>query len=165
MAHMNIKEPYHLTEWVPRAVAHQKGRLFTCGRPGRGTFERRREPVDSKTLNRWVEGLPRQGTVHIVSLLGSKKDGYSEFGYYPFRPAMEPGTKPTFQEWLTDRYGARFVVHEFPTVDARPVPPHVLQEAVSCVVSLLEKGSTVVVMDSAGSERTARVCEKIATRK
>jgi hypothetical protein len=165
MAHMNIKEPYYLTEWVPRAVAHQKGRLFTCGRPGRGTLGTRRQRVDDERLNRWMESLLRQGTVHIVSLLGSKKDGYSEFGYYPFRSAMEPGTKPTFQEWLTERYGSRFVVHEFPTVDARPVQPHVLEGTVSCVVSLLEKGSTVVVVDSAGSERTARVCEKIATKK
>ena len=165
MAQVNMKEPCNLTEWVPRIVTHQEGRVFTCGRPGRRTSGRGREPADSETLNRWVEGLPRQRSVHIVSLLGSKKDGYSEFGYYPFRSARECGTKPTLQEWLTERYGSRFVVHEFPTVDARPVPPHVLAEAIGCVMGQLERGSTVVVVDSAGSERTARVCKKIGTKK
>lgn len=162
MLQMDLQEPYNLTEWIPRSVAHRKGRLFTCGRPGRGTFRRRRVLVDDETLERWVKGLPEPGTVHLVSLLGSKKDGYSEFGYYPFRSAMQSGTKPTFQAWLTHRYGSRFIVHEFPTVDARGVPPHILKRATSCILGLLENGSTVVVVDSAGSQRTARVCEEIA---
>jgi len=97
-----------------------------------------------------------------VSLLGSKPDGYSEFGYYPFRSEKELGTKPTFQEWLAQHYGSRLIVYEFPTVDLSPVPAGILKEATSRILSLLKKGSKVVVVDSAGSERTARVCEKIA---
>jgi len=165
MLRMNPQEPYNLAEWVPRDAVHEGGRLFTCGRPGRGTIGRRRERVADETLEQWVRGLPGQGIVHLVSLLGSKKDGYSEFGYYPFRSAKECGTNPTFQEWLTHRYGSRLIVHEFPTVDARGIPPPVLTGARRCVLGLLEKGSTVVVVDSAGSQRTARVCEGIAARK
>lgn len=165
MLQMEFQEPYNLTEWVPRTVAHQKGQLFTCGRPGRGTFGRRRVRVDDETLKRWVRGLPEVDVVHLVSLLGSKKDGYSEFGYYPFRSAKESGTTPTFQEWLAEHYGSRFILHEFPTVDATGVPQHILKEARACVLGLLEKGSTVVVVDSAGSQRAARVCEQIAVKK
>ena len=165
MLHTDSREPYNLAEWIPRTVATQRARLFTCGRPGRGTYGRRRVRVDDETLKQWMKGLPEADVVYLVSLLGSKNGGYSEFGYYPFRSAMESGTKPTFQEWLTDRYGSHFIVYEFPTVDARGVPPHILKRATSCILRLLEKGSTVVVVDSAGSQRTARVCEGIAGRK
>jgi hypothetical protein len=116
-----------------------------------------------------VKGLPEAEVLHIVSLLGQKKDRYSEFAYYPFRSSKEAGDKPTFQEWLDQRYGRHFVIHEFPTTDAMGIEPQVLQQAKSCVIELLGKNQTVLVIDSAGSERTARVCEavgleRVATR-
>lgn len=67
--------------------------------------------------------------------------------------------KPTFQEWLDQRYGQRFLVHEFPTVDARGIPPDVLDMVTRCVRNLIAEGSTVVIVDSAGAERSSRVCE------
>jgi len=112
-----------------------------------------------------VKGLPEAEILHIVSLLGKKTSGFSEFGYYPFRSSKEAGAKPTFQEWLDQRYGPRFVVHEFPTVDARGIPPNVLEAVTSHVLQLVEKGCTVVVVDSAGCERTARICEAIGYKR
>ncbi len=112
-------------------------------------------------IDLWARGLPKADVMQIVSLLGRKKDGFSEFSYYPFRSAREPGTKPTFEDWLNDRYRERFVVHEFPTVDAQGIPPDVLDGATQRVRSLLKAGRTVIVIDSAGAERTARVCEAI----
>jgi hypothetical protein len=96
-----------------------------------------------------------------VSLLGKKTNGYSEFGYYPFRSSKEVGDKPTFQQWLDERYDRRLVVHEFPTVDAQGIPPDVLKAVTRCVLDLIAKGRTVVIVDSAGAERTARVCAAI----
>jgi hypothetical protein len=122
-------------------------------------------PVDNDTINRWVRGLPEPAVVHLVSLLGQKSDGYSEFGYYPFRSAKECGTKPTFQEWLEEHYPRRFIVHEFPTVDAKGIKPTVSRQAQDCLLELLEGGNTVVLVDSMGKERTARICEKIAYKK
>lgn len=133
-------------------------RLFTCGRPGRASFGRSRNPVSEKVIHAWVGGLPGAPEVHIVSLLGRKKDGYSEFAYYPFRSCRESGDKPDFQGWLRQRYGCRFVVHEFPTTDAQGVPADLLRAVVAKLHDLIRRGSTVVIVDSAGAERTSRVC-------
>ena len=103
--------------------------------------------------------------LHIISLLGQKTTGFSEFGYYPFRSSEEVGTKPTFQEWLDKRYGRRFVVHEFRTTDGRGIPRDVLKDVTRHALDLIEKGSTVLVLDSAGAERTARVCEAMGYRR
>lgn len=162
---MPSNEPMNLSEWTPPTPALRCGRLLTCGRPGRATFGRDKGRVDDHTIDQWVEGLPRVQTLHIISLLGQKKGGFSEFGYYPFRSASEVGTKPTFQEWLDRRYGRRFVVHEFPTVDARGIPPDILKAVTRHVLGLIRNGSTVVVIDSAGAERTARVCEAIGYKR
>jgi len=94
-----------------------------------------------------------------VSLLGQKTTRFSECGYYPFRSSKEFGTKPTLQEWLDQRYGPRFAVHEFPTVDGRGIPSDVLTEVRGEVLNLIDNGNTVMVVDSAGAEQTARVCE------
>jgi hypothetical protein len=158
---MALKEPMNLREWRPATAVPQRGRLFTCGRPGRATFGRDRRLVNHKTIDQWVKGLPEAEVLHIVSLLGKKTNGFSEFGYYPFRSSKEAGAKPTFQEWLNQHYGPRFVVHEFPTVDARGIPPDVLEAVMRYVLDLIENGCTVVVVDSAGAERTARVCKAI----
>ena len=115
-------------------------------------------------MDEWVRGLPAAEVLHIVSLLGQKKGHYSEFAYYPFRSSKETGDKPTFQEWLNKRYGRRFVVHEFPTTDAMGIEPHVLTDAKRCVIELLGGNHTVLVIDSAGSERTSRVCEAVGAR-
>ena len=158
---MTPTEPINLQEWKGSAGAQQSGRLFTCGRPGRATYDTKILSGPDDIIDLWANGLPKAEALHIVSLLGRKRSGYSEFGYYPFRSAKEPGTKPTFQSWLDARYGPRFVVHEFPTVDREGIPKDALGLAGDCVLRLLRAGHTTVVMDSAGCERTARVCEAI----
>jgi hypothetical protein len=80
-------------------------------------------------------------------------------------PLGSEGSKPTFQEWLEKRYGSRFVVHEFPTVDASAIPHDVLTAVAADVRHLIENESTVVVVDSAGAERTSRICEAIGWKK
>ena len=115
--------------------------------------------VWNQLRSRTVAGLPDADPLHIVSLLGRKKDGYSEFSYYPFYSMMETDKSPTFQEWLDSRYERTFVVHEFPTIDAQGVPRAVLNAVTMFITPLLRNDSTVVLIDSAGAERTARVCE------
>jgi hypothetical protein len=155
-----MKEPINLREWRV-----SRGRLFTCGRPGRATFGTERRQIDNSTVDEWVSGLPGAETIYIVSLLGHKPRGYSEFEYYPFRSSKESGEKPTFQEWLHEHYGRRFVVHEFPTIDRTGIAPEVLTAAKRCVIELLGRDHTVLVVDSAGAERTARVCEAVAAKR
>lgn len=148
------QEPYNLREWRPKT-----GRLFTCGRPGRAIHGRKQCTITGETIDLWVNGLPSAETLHIVSLLGSKKDGYSEFAYYPFRSSHEAGPRPTFQAWLDCRYGGGFIVHEFPTVDTRAISHDTLNAVTACVRDLLANGYTVVLMDSAEAVRTRRVCK------
>jgi hypothetical protein len=152
---MSRVEPGNLREWRTDAP----GRVFTCGRPGRATFGTEKRSIGGDTIDQWVSGLPEADVLHVVSLLGRKPDGYSEFAYYPFRSEHEAGTKPTFQEWLSDRYGPRFEVHEFPTVDLQGIGADVLTRATSVIRDLVGRGEAVLVVDSAGAERTARVCE------
>jgi hypothetical protein len=155
-----MKEPINLREWLV-----SRGRLFTCGRPGRGTFGTERRQIHKTTIDEWVNGLPIADVIHIVSLLGYKPRGYSEFEYYPFRSSKESGEKPTFQEWLHEHYGHRFIVYEFPTIDRTGVAAEVLTAAKRCVIELLGHNRTVLVIDSAGAERTARVCEAVGAER
>lgn len=159
---MVVREPINLQEWKAPADRQAPGRLFTCGRPGRATYGRARVAVAEDVIELWESGLPQADVLHIVSLLGQKTTGLSEFSYYPFRSAKEEGTKHIFEDWLNKRYNRRrFVVYEFPTVDGRGIPRDVLNAAAGQVVRCLEEGNTTVVIDSAGAERTARVCEAL----
>ena len=159
---MLIKEPMNLREWVPLPAAPAYARLYTAGRPGRGTpgYGRIRRPVDDTIIDTWVAGLPGE-VLHIVSLLGQKTDGFSEYTYYPFRSCLEAGPKPTFQDWLQQRNDPRFLVHEFPTTDARGIEDDLMERVATCVRRLLLEGHAVLIIDSAGAERTARVCEHL----
>jgi hypothetical protein len=156
-----MSEPVNLREWKASAVEMAAGRLFTAGRLGRGTdgYKRERRAVDVAIIDRWVAGLPAAKVLYIVSLLGRKTDGFSEFAYYPFRSCRESGPRPTFQDWLNERYGDRFMVYEFPTTDACGIEAGVMEDLKSCLTRLLREGHTVLLIDSAGAERTARVCE------
>jgi hypothetical protein len=159
-----MAEPVNLREWRRRSrQTSEEGRLFTCGRPGRGTsdYGKTRKAVDVPIIDQWVEGLPHAEILHIVSLLGRKKDGYSEFAYYPFRSATETGSSPTFHEWLDSHCDRRFVVHEFPTIDAQGISRDVLDAVTTCISTLIQNSNVVVLIDSAGAERTARVCEAL----
>jgi hypothetical protein len=109
----------------------------------------------------WESGLPQTDVLHVVSLLGQKTTGLSEFSYYPFRSAEEDGPKPVFENWLNERYKRRFIVHEFPTTDGQGIPADVLEAAGRQVLECLKGGHITIVIDSAGAERTARVCEAI----
>ena len=160
-----MREPINLSEWEKPLKPQGRGRLFTCGRPGRFTFGREKRIINNETIDQWTHGLPQVECLYIVSLLGRKKNGYSEFSYYPFRSSKEVGAKPTFQDWLTERYGPRFIVHEFPTVDAMGVPYEIMKDLMHHIHDLIENGNTVLIMDSAGAERTARVCEAMGYKR
>lgn len=153
-------EPANLTEWVNLESEATGGRLFTCGRPGRAKYGTKRVDVDQGTIDLWVSGLP-EGQLHLVSLLGRKPDGFSEFGYYPFRSSTEKGGLPTMQEWFDERYEGKFRIHEIPTRDMQGIPAATLEMAGKLILKLIRAGEVIVVMDSAGAERTARVCESI----
>lgn len=85
--------------------------------------------------------------------------------YYPFRSSEESGTKSAFQDWLDKRYGRRFVRYELQTVDVRGIPPDKRKAVTRQELDLIENGSTALVLDSAGLERTVRVCKAMGYKK
>jgi len=161
----NIGEPCNLRRCKPEGTA-QRGQLFTCGRPGRSLG--RTASVPDESADCWVAGLPKANTVHLLSMLGTKEDGRSEYSFYTFRGSYENSRKPTFQTWLDSRHGAgKFLVHECPTVDAGPrsLSEKDIESIRAIVMPLLSRGETVVVFDSYGSERTGQFCKAMGFRR
>src|SRR5436309_1858049 len=139
-------EPHNKKRWQKRSSL-----LFTCARPR--IDESKNDPVDDKIVNQWVRDLPGQNTV-IVSLLGKKPNGKSEYSFYSFCG------RQTFQAWLNERYPDRSIqVIEHPTTDYEAIPSEVLAAAAADVSRLLAEGRTVVVVDSGGETRTGQLCE------
>lgn len=157
------KEPYRLYRCVPTTGTF-RGEFFTCARPGRS-----REPlvksVPDDWVDAWVKGLPCTEPIAILSLLGWKANGRSEFSFYSFRGSgeeTERPDRPTFQQWLDARYGTgRYRVIEFPTTDTKVVSSELLSRVGRTILSLLHSGETVVLMDSGGFSRTGAVCRFI----
>lgn len=122
----------------------------------------RRPSVADEVVDAWIAGMPSSTEeIIIVSLLGRKPDGLSEFSYYSFRggfdqPDDKPGS-PTWQEWLTERYGCKYRVYEFPTVDTKPITEDVNILAAKAISGFMQAGKTVVVVDSGGIGRTGKV--------
>lgn len=138
------------------------GRLFTCARPGRSFG--RTERVPDEMVDLWLNGLPVADFHHLVSLLGEKEDGRSEYSFYSFRGTHERNRgKPTFQQWLDARHDTgRFQVWECPTVDAgdNALSDRDIASLRGIVFPLLKQGQTVVLFDSGGSQRTGQFCKE-----
>jgi len=146
-------EPFRLREWkVP------VGRLFTCGRPGRSKWKDASK-VPNDALRKWTQNLP-DGKLAIVSLLGRKPDGTSEYSFYPFYGGFDDNDgRPTFRAWLqTYCPGREIVVRDHPTVDFELIPNDTLQNISTDVCHFLEQEYTVILMDSGGVTRTGKVC-------
>ena len=163
--------PYNLKKWrveTPKGSAH----FFTCGRPGRE--KGRTQSVCDELVHRWVIGLPGPNTA-IISLLGRKRPtknepiGISEFSYYSFHGGCDTLSEregcPSFQDWLNGHHKDRNTsVYEFPTIDSRGVPLELRDYVATEIRDLTSRGQTVVVVDSAGAERTRRICDHIGTK-
>lgn len=160
-------EPSNLKRGVPETGPFPGGHLFTCGRPGRSLGPE--ASVPDELAESWIDGLPPAQRVHLVSLLGSKVNGKSEYSFYSFRGSCDPPDgRPIFQEWLDERYGSdRFVVHEYPTVDAGEwsIPQDVIDTLLKLILPLLSQGETVVLFDSGGSQRTRQFCDVAGFRR
>lgn len=110
--------------------------------------------------------MPDSGPVVIVSLLGRKPDGLSEFSFYSFYGGFEtqndrPGALH-FSEWLNRTYPKRELeLFEHPTVDFKPVPTETLDRVKETVVPFLDSNRAVVLVDSGGEGRVRPVCKHL----
>ena len=156
-------EPFKLRRWK-RAGSPERIPLFTCARPGRS--QSKQDKVPNAIADKWVAGLPGDTKTAIVSLLGRKPDGTSEFSFYLFHgkddSPDERARRPSFQQWLDERHLARDVqVIEHPTVDFKPVSAEVIAKVAADIDRFLGAQWTVVLVDSGGETRTKAVCTAI----
>jgi len=143
-------EPFKVRRWRLSTRADLIP-FFTCARPGRskGRFGN----IADLIVDKWVNGLPGPKTA-IISLLGNKSSGTSEYSFYSFHG------KSSFQEWLANRHAAlQISVYEHPTTDGRKVPAETLGSIGSELRTLLGAGHTVVLVDSGGEQRSHQVCK------
>lgn len=124
--------------------------------------------VPDRIVDTWIAGLPGHGKVLIISLLGRKHGptGASEFSFYSFHGALDQDTdrhgRKSFGQWLHQRHAKRELkLIEHPTYDFQPVTVEALNAVGSDVLSHLQDGWTVVLMDSGGQQRTATICNSM----
>jgi hypothetical protein len=156
-------EPYKLWRWR-RSSSPESVPFFTCARPGRSKGNQ--GAVPDPIVGKWVRGLPGGMATSVVSLLGRKPDGLSEFSFYSFcgnfEGSAERGNRPSFQYWLDHQYSERGLqVIEHPTVDFKPVAHDTLVAVARDIDRLLSAGRTVVLVDSGGETRTRQVCKHV----
>jgi hypothetical protein len=110
-------------------------------------------------LHEWVRGLPGPNTV-IVSLLGRKPDGTSEYSFYPFKGGFDHADKGgSFQHWLSAHYPDLSIeVIEHPTVDFAPIDAQTMAAVAADIRSMLDRNRTIILIDSGGQTRTGAVC-------
>ena len=154
-------EPYKLRRWRRSSSPYQIP-FFTCARPGRSKSNT--DSIPDSVVDKWVNRLPGGAKTTIVSLLGRKPNGLSEFWFYSFSSAIETpderGKRPLFQEWLARRHGERGIeVVEHPTTDFKSIAPELLEAVSKQIDLLLSSGRTVVLVDSGGETRTSQVCK------
>jgi hypothetical protein len=144
-----MAEPFRLKAW--RLPGLSSGLFYTCARPGRSRGSKTKVP-DRLVLD-WARGLPGGAETFIISLLGKKPSGTSEYSFY----SSFDGPK-SFQEWLNVSVPNRkFRVISHPTTDLNEIDPAVLAAVAAVVRPLVSEGKTVVIMDSGGWTRTGAI--------
>jgi hypothetical protein len=146
-------EPWRLKRW--RLVSDAAAKFYPCARPGRSRGSH--GIVSDQLLHAWVKGLPVGNNLAVVSLLGTKPDGTSEYSFYSFyREGL------SFQDWLEQNYRERAIqVLEHPTCDFRRVKTVTLEAVASDMRRLMSEGTVVVLVNSGGLQRTGQICRYI----
>lgn len=113
--------------------------------------------MPDELVHRWVRRLPSKNDVVVVSLLGQKPDGTSEFSLYSF---YKKGR--SFRHWLDENYKREAIqIIEHPTCDMKCVPDETVAAVGSDLSRLLLARKPVVLMDSGGWKRVEQVCRQI----
>ena len=121
----SLGEPCNLKACRPTVVPASG---LTCGRPGR-SFSRT-GAISDEAVECWAAGLPEAPTLHLISLLGTKKDGKSEYSYYSFAAAMNTPESPHFKLGLIGASGRRGTVFTN-TRQRMPAQTHFLRQTLT----------------------------------
>jgi hypothetical protein len=127
--------------------------LYTCARPGRSLGPKRE--VADKVVKKWIEGLPGTGEISLISLLGQKPDGISEYSFYSF------GNASGFLKFLQQHSSRPVYLFEFPTIDFNLILKATCEQIRDRLNAELKLNRTVIIVDSGGVQRTSQVCRQI----
>jgi hypothetical protein len=152
-------EPHRLKLWRSPRTGQT---LYTSARPGRGS-QGKHGNVSDELVKKWFGNLPGSGDITIVSLLGRKPNGSSEFRFYTFHGLWDSGIeregKPSFVEWIRRHdFGRSITVIEHPTTD-QDIPPETVTAIAADIGHLLDRKACVLLIDSGGCTRTGQVCK------
>ena len=159
---MKPLKPFRLRQWRA-GQAFGSVRFFTCARPGRtGNEASKSADVADEVVHRWVLGLPGPHPA-IVSLLGCKPGGPSEFSFYSFYGGfdspVEHAGQLSFAAWLARWHqDLSILLREHPTWDYRPIPRETCEVVAMDIRLLASSGRNVTLVDSGGQQRTGQVC-------
>ena len=96
----------------------------------------------------------------LLSLLGTKLGGKSEWSFYSF---FETGG--SLQQWLNQNMMRRKIhVIEHPTIDTKLIAKECLLAIEQDLLALLKKGVCVVMFDSGGVQRIGAVCKFVGAQ-
>lgn len=131
-----MDEPFRLTRCAS-ATNQINGQLFTCSKPGRSMGPSTTE-ISDECVREWIAGLPTSmEEIIIISLLGRKPTGLSEFSYYSSRGGFDQPGCPTFQEWLDLHYmPSRYHFCEYPATDTLVIPNEIKYRIVTEILFL-----------------------------
>ena len=123
--------------------------------------------MPDKVAREWVLRVTALGPhPAIISLLGRKPDGMSEYSFYSFFGGFDEANDfprtPSFGEWLT-AIDPDIVLVEHPTTDFQSIPGDVLDAIKTDVFRLVSEGRTVLIVDSGGETRTGQVWDSSAS--
>lgn len=156
-------KPFKLRHWHFTQDG-QSVYFYTSARPGRSSESASRHAhIPDEVVGRWVLSLPGPRTA-IISLLGAKPDGTSEYSFYTFSGGSDrsTGKQRTFRAWLRDHHPEQAIeLVERPTIDFQPVPKETIARVLKDIKQLVAQGKTVILVDSGGETRTGAVCRSI----
>lgn len=152
-----MSEPYRLFEW--RLPSPNQTSFYTCARPGRSLGPKKF--VSNDLVIKWANGLSNQKNITIISLLGTKTSGKSEYLFYSaFHDAN------SMEQWLNSQvHGLQFQIISYPTVDGTTINQDIINAAAKAIVEHASKQTTVVLMDSGGVVRTGTVAAHLGAVK
>lgn len=156
-------KPFKLRHWRLKHDG-QSIYFYTSARPGRSAeLASKDAQIPDQLVAKWVRSLPGP-TPAIISLLGTKPDGSSEYRFYSFSGGSDgsAGKQKSFGAWLRDQIPEQAIeLVERPTVDFKAVPEETIAAVLKDIKRLAAQGKTVVLVDSGGEQRTGAVCRRI----
>lgn len=158
------KKPYRWRRW--RLKDSNDLVFFTCARPGRISDPNSRfANVPDEVVKAWAQWIADLAPVTVVSMLGVKDGGKSEFSFYTFWGGTDDpsivGKKRSFADVLT-AVDPQIELLERPTTDGRTLQPEQFDDICGLIQAAVAPDHPVVLVDSGGQERTGAVAEAIA---